>query len=365
MDPESKDMSGWFDIGAAGVSGLASLAGRIGQKGREKRQMNYQRELMDIQQRNQMALNQQAADLSYDQWLRTNYSAQVQQMEKAGLNPALMYGQGGPGGTTQTGSGGGAAGGAAPKVEHPYLDINSMLQASMLEAQKKLIEANADKAKAEAENLRGQPGTIGESVIQLNTQEVKNKQAQEALTKANKYLADLQGEITSRSLEDIIDQYYWNANKSKEEASIAASQAYVDKNTREQRIALVDAQLATSVLAAGLMEAQTAKTWEEARKTANDILISQGMLEVAQRQAGASEVQARAANRNSITNQEGVYWNGRKLNQERSRDDFQRELQKQGLDIQQQKLVLDAILGVTGKLPDNNIFNYNGPGPQR
>lgn len=100
-------MSDWFTIGGAGIGALGSLASRIGQQGRERRQMGYLQELMNQQMRNQMMLNQQGADLSYQQWQRTNASAQVEQLKKAGLNPGLMYGQSGPGGSTQTGGCGG------------------------------------------------------------------------------------------------------------------------------------------------------------------------------------------------------------------------------------------------------------------
>ena len=64
-----------------------------------------QKELMDYQQKHQLEM-----------WEKTNYPAQVQQMKKAGLNPALMYGQAGTGG--QLGgtapSGGDGTGGTNP-----------------------------------------------------------------------------------------------------------------------------------------------------------------------------------------------------------------------------------------------------------
>lgn len=149
-------MNQWFDIGAAAVGGLAGMAGKIGQKQREERQLGYTKELMEIQQRNQMALNKQGAELSYQQWLDTNYPAQVEQLRKAGLNPALLYGGGpGPGGSTNAGSGGGAGGGQAPRVENLPMDITQALQAAMLSAQIKNVEADTKEKEVRAEKTAG------------------------------------------------------------------------------------------------------------------------------------------------------------------------------------------------------------------
>ena len=41
---------------------------------------------------------------AYEMWEKTNYDAQVEQMKKAGLSPALMYGQAGAGGGTVSGA---------------------------------------------------------------------------------------------------------------------------------------------------------------------------------------------------------------------------------------------------------------------
>ena len=41
---------------------------------------------------------------AYEMWEKTNYAAQIEQMKKAGLSPALMYGQAGAGGGTVSGA---------------------------------------------------------------------------------------------------------------------------------------------------------------------------------------------------------------------------------------------------------------------
>ena len=57
----------WQGAAIQGGMGLvAPFINRIGQKKRERRALGYSKQLMDIQQQHQMALNRQGHDLSYD-----------------------------------------------------------------------------------------------------------------------------------------------------------------------------------------------------------------------------------------------------------------------------------------------------------
>ena len=73
---------------------------------------NYhdQKKLMNLQLSNQKELNEYNQQLAMKFWEDTNYNAQREQMEKAGLNVGLMYGGQGQGGQTMN-PGGSASGG--------------------------------------------------------------------------------------------------------------------------------------------------------------------------------------------------------------------------------------------------------------
>ena len=81
----------------------------------DARQRKQQRNLQEIQlQGNEKALEQQRVK-EMKKWEDTNYSAQVEQLKKAGLNAGLIYGMSGGGGTTTGGAGAGVTGASAPE----------------------------------------------------------------------------------------------------------------------------------------------------------------------------------------------------------------------------------------------------------
>ncbi len=181
----------------AGIGAAGSLIGMIGQRGRENRTNKQQEKLMGIQQKNQMALNEQGRDLSMDIWNKTGYEGQMKQMKAAGVDPALMYGSAGSGGSTTGMSGGSAASGSAAQPQQ-MMDIGAgALDGLMKKAQIDNMNADSEKKRVEAEKLGGVDTREGESRIkeidgkvQLNlTQEALNKSA-ESLNKKQEEVAD-------------------------------------------------------------------------------------------------------------------------------------------------------------------------------
>ena len=86
--------------------------------------------------------------LSMKHWENTNYSAQVEQMKKAGLNTALMYGG--------AGSGGQSIGSGDYSISGGQADSNQMgyaLQLQHMQSQIELNKALANKEEAQAKSI--------------------------------------------------------------------------------------------------------------------------------------------------------------------------------------------------------------------
>lgn len=171
-------------LGAA----AGGILGMIGANNQHKRQ----KELMGIQHRNQQALNIQGSELQYDMWKKTNYPAQMKMLQEAGLNPAMMYGQGGQGGTTGSQSGGSAASGTAAAM-----DISQIKQMALLEAQIKKI-------KAETENIQKQSTTESQRSGLVMQQAIKTAEEVVQMSRLNEIGdATKQDEIERRQEEAI------------------------------------------------------------------------------------------------------------------------------------------------------------------
>lgn len=148
----------WTNMIPAGVGGILDIL-------TSKQQFDRQRKL-----------NRENQQLQLEMWEKTNYPAQRAMMEKAGLNPALMYGQGGGGGTT-TGTQGSNVGQTQGTFTGMGLQMQQQMQ--LIEAQKNNIEADTKKKQVEAAKLAGIDTELGTEG--LTGQKLDNKLKQETL----------------------------------------------------------------------------------------------------------------------------------------------------------------------------------------
>ena len=169
-------------IGSIVSGGLGLLGGLFkknnnGFKNQQKlmqQAWEYEKEGMGLQYN----YGQQAADAEYrrnlQMWKDTNFGAQRDEMEKAGLSVGLMYGNGG--GSAASTAGGTATQPSAPKTNpiEVALQQESMgLQLKQIEAQNKLASAETAKTLAEANKIAG-VDTKGQD-LENKWQEIENR----------------------------------------------------------------------------------------------------------------------------------------------------------------------------------------------
>jgi hypothetical protein len=162
----------------------------LGGAGMSRKQYHRQKKLMGFQKGHQKDLNRHGQELAMDMWNQTNYGAQVDHMKKAGLNPALMYGSAGQGGSTNAGSGGSAQSGQAPQER--VMDMSNMLVGAQVENLKKDIDVKdktIDDIQSQIDKRDGIDTKEGESRIGLNESVITNNAAifKEILARTNDY----------------------------------------------------------------------------------------------------------------------------------------------------------------------------------
>ena len=190
---------------AGGIIGL--LAG----KAQDKRQINQQKKLQALQ----IAGSKELADYNYskqlEMWKATNYGAQMEELEKAGLNPGLIYGMSGGGGVT-TGSGGGSVTGAtASQGGGGELGLGLQMatqaaQLAIMEAQKKNIEADTANKTADTANK----GTQGE-------------------------ILKLEEEFKALTLDASVAKKHYETNQAMHEAALKWVDRYIAENGADTR----------------------------------------------------------------------------------------------------------------------------------
>lgn len=257
-------MSAWgAAIGAASSIGGFGL-GFIGMKRREKRNDARQRALMDHQQKGQMALNEHGQKLGIDTWKKTGVVGQMEQMQKAGVNPGLMYGQGGAGGaTTNSGSGGSQAGGQAMEQRHMDVNVSQGLQVganlALLKAQKENIEADTQLKREQAPESR-ERGIKG-YLENAETRNMRSAPTDEKITSDRSAHYDQEGTIHSGSKTDSLNQ----------STVIRADEEW--KNMEASRQKMISEEVLTRVNSE-LSRSKKVLTDEQSRKVQHDIIVN-------------------------------------------------------------------------------------------
>ena len=196
----------WLSNNAMGLVGM--VGGAIA----AKRQFNNEKKLMHLQAQYNKEQAKYTSDLQKDMWNYTNYENQIQHIKNAGLNPALLYGMSGGGGST-TGTA------QAAGVNNTGSQAVGMgLEAAQLLSNIRLNNAMADKNEADADKTRG-----------VDTDLAK---AQKELAEFNAKLADEKVKLTREQ----VNTQKQLTNKLIEETRLTATNADIAEETKENEI---------------------------------------------------------------------------------------------------------------------------------
>lgn len=249
----------------------------------DQRQLDQQRQLQSLAIEGQQQMAQFNEGLAIDQWQKTGPVAQMQQLQKAGLNPGLMYGAGaGGGGTLQQPNNGSIGIGDAPKGGG---EIQAMMGLGLMGAQQDNLKADTKKKEVEADKIAGvdtaavQQG-ITESQAQVTKlgQETKNLEVTNAILQQEKNIKEVeaniagstQGEVIKKvglendSLNQTIEQQATNNKISRESA---------DDLIKANNLANMETALRMGAIKAGIFKtnAETANTQENTKLQAEQL----------------------------------------------------------------------------------------------
>ena len=240
-----------------GLGGAAA----VGQTmfGNSQAQQNQQQQVKD-----QTELMELSSNLSYQNWLRTNYAAQIEQMKKAGLSVGMMYKNGGSGGTL-----GGASGGSASKADTIPMDIsNAITQNRAIESQIKVNEAEAKKLEADANKTEGVDTELTKTLIESNNiaNAFNTENFETALDKAK---AELN-----------------NVNANTEKALAEGKLSRIDAITRQWENT---EKVINTIASTNKMNAEVKQNWEKIKQGWKDLELKNRGLDIEQQKANIQE----------------------------------------------------------------------------
>lgn len=203
------------------MNGIASAGLGIMLSGwNDARQIDQQRKLGDLQLGFDKQMTDYQRESQMKMWNDTNYSAQMGQMEKAGLNAGLIYGMSGGGATTVGGGAANSKGAAAPMGGNEQLGIMQTL-------------ASVDLTKAQTEKVKAETPTNGENIGNAN---VANTKANTDLTKTNNEIAKLTKELNKETLEENIKIVLWKLEQEQANYIKLSRENQIGNETQEAEI---------------------------------------------------------------------------------------------------------------------------------
>lgn len=237
-----------FPVAAVAAAGMGLFNGE-----NDRRQLRQQEKMNVLNNEHAKQMGLFNYDLQKRMWDETNYEAQIAHMKKAGMNPAYLYGMSGGGGTTTGSASGSHQGGQVQQTDQVGMGIQNAMQTASLE----LVKAQANKANAEAENLRG----VERENVAADTE---NKQWQSKLQK-------LAENFTSQTYFAAVKKLEYETNIQLQIMQREQNATFIDDNTVGERMQKIIDEAAGVAINNSVMNANKKLTEEQTNKVIGEI----------------------------------------------------------------------------------------------
>lgn len=267
-----------FGVATNAANGLVGgLLGQAFAGANDRRQLRQQEKLQALEMRGSKEMTDYNYGKQMQMWKDTNYSAQMAELSKAGLNPGLLYGMGGGGGAT-TGSGAGASvgGGKAAAVAGENVQMaDRMMQLGLMGAQKKNIEADTANKLAQAAKTGGVDTALVNKQIESLTQGIQNQRAVEKLTNLQSEVESVKASVSRQTINEQMKSWELLISKGEEELKALKLNNDLSKQQLKDKVLLLKRQVAGEAIKNALMHAEKSNVDQDTKLKVQQIRESE------------------------------------------------------------------------------------------
>lgn len=250
-------------IAQAGTNAVLGIANNAMQMGQQKK-------LMALQDQYNSAATARNYDWQMKMWRDTNYSAQMEEIKKAGLNPALLYKNGGQGGSTNVATVSNNAPQADSKAFAP-MDLAGIMQLKLLEAQEENIKADTKNKLANAQKTAGVDTEVAKSQLQLMAAQTDNEVIKKEINEQIRDQQFVETHIKQMTMNMVVSQAQSQTAQMWETLQQQVMQNKITRETADEQIAIIKQQKINLVLQKQVMEMGIEVNKAQIQKMAADI----------------------------------------------------------------------------------------------
>lgn len=212
----------------AATLAMQTALGLALEKHNDNRQIRQQGKLQGQQIQGQKQMGEFNQQLALDMWDKTNYTAQRDQLKKAGLNIGLLYGMGGGGSATTHTPTGNVEGGKAPAGGGEIgMGLQLGMQKALQEAQIENIKANTEKTKVDTQKTAG----VDTAAI---AQQTATSSTQQEVLKLEQQLKQIAISIQTQTIDETVRKIQAEVQKAEGEAEKAKNEGTMSTDTYNQ-----------------------------------------------------------------------------------------------------------------------------------
>lgn len=252
--------------GQAAQGAMGGAMGMLFANSQDRRQVRQAEKLQNLQVVGQKHMIDYGYEKQLQMWKDTNYGAQVEQMKMAGLNPGLLYGMSGGGGTTTGQTTGNVQGQTAPHGGgEPIAMAQTMMGLGLQRAQMQNIQADTKLKEATATKTAGIDTKVGETQVASLTQGITNQEATEKLTRMHTAWQEIQNSIARQTIVDAMKTIENNVKIQEQEIQKLKLENKLNERQQNDQVLLMKYQAAGAALHNTQTQAQTENIREDTK----------------------------------------------------------------------------------------------------